>query len=167
MIENEGGNVEIMSFASPVKELSHKTVSAMGKLPYVMQKSELRPVYQAIGEGMREYFPDIWCWVAAKKVEESDADVVIFDDCRYPNEIETFRGNRTTLAVWLDASTLLRSSRGIIKNGDSPSETALDDYDGFDGHIFQDKDTTPKSMASMVFSWFFYPPPETSNTNTE
>lgn len=62
-----------------------------------------------------------------------DPDVVVVDDCRFPNELWLCPGVERVL-VRLEANEGIRALRAQKwrENVDHPSECALDDYDGWD-----------------------------------
>lgn len=88
----------------------------------------IRQVLQEVGTGwFRKLDFDYWVNRTIKEIQKDGCDIAIVCDCRFPNEIglpvEHF-GKENSLRV-----RLMRSSG---KNDTHPSETALDDYAGFD-----------------------------------
>jgi hypothetical protein len=82
-----GLDSQILSFASPLKELCRKEFFWDG-----VKDEKGRHLLQEIGCAARHYRPSIWLdkWFAA--AEASPAAVVMCDDVRFPNEITTVRG---------------------------------------------------------------------------
>jgi hypothetical protein len=82
-----------------------------------------RLLLQAVGTGIVRNIDDgYWTKAVIKKIEASDAEVVVITDARYPNEIELIkkRGFRVVL-VRISRNNCSESSGHI-------SETALDDH---------------------------------------
>jgi hypothetical protein len=81
-----------------------------------------REVMQVFGTDiMRTYFDfDIWARAPFQKYANSDYDIVIIDDCRFPNEAD--------MALEHDA-LLIRLKRNVLGDDVHLSEKALDDYD--------------------------------------
>jgi hypothetical protein len=91
---------------------------------------------------------DLWCDIAARRACEyiQTSDVVLFDDVRFPNEIEALRRTGypvTTLRV-------VRTATGDIM-ATHPSETSLNDFE-FD-HVLTN-DGTQGDLAQKVRELF-------------
>jgi hypothetical protein len=58
---------------------------------YTYPFSKQRHLLQGWGQGARRADPDYWVNIWKQKVLQSDADVILCTDLRYPNELETIR----------------------------------------------------------------------------
>jgi len=81
-----------------------------------------RELLQIIGTDLfRESFcQNIWVKAAMHMTRSCDADVILFDDARFPNEIAALRN---------EGAIIVRMVRDMPEDNDEhPSERALDDY---------------------------------------
>lgn len=121
--------VGIYPFARAVKEIAYA-------MSWDGRKDERgRKLLQLIGNGGREYDPDVWVSQTTERISLSDNDVAIIDDWRYPNEYDYIKnsGGFDVIRVRIYAP-----SREILKGTpayDDISENSLsdnpDDYDYF------------------------------------
>ena len=86
-----------------------------------------REILQLVGTNvMRSFFPNIWAKAATIAAFKSPADISVFTDARFPNEIEEFEklasGNKIKLVV-------IRLIRDTGLFDEHESETALDEWD--------------------------------------
>ena len=104
------------------KEVKETVDPRYGKSP--------RQIMQEVGEKMREIYEDIWVDTVFNTtippLEESGYDFFVISDVRYPNEgdrVHHFEGT----VVRVD-----REAGGTSVGADHLSETAMDDYEGWD-----------------------------------
>ncbi len=86
-----------------------------------------RNILQIIGTDVfRQNFSDsVWVSAAVNMIRQSDADVIVFDDGRFPNEIDCV----LLLADENNKATIVRMLREKGPLGDNhPSEKAMDKY---------------------------------------
>lgn len=97
--------VESLAIAAKVKTVAHMLYGHLGhqhpshydtnradryvKLPLI-DKSPVE-IWCALGDGMREVYPNTWVDIALNRANESDAQIFAFTDVRYPSEIEAIR----------------------------------------------------------------------------
>jgi hypothetical protein len=87
---------------------------------------------------------DIWIRSLFRDLQNDDPDKVVITDVRFPNEVEAIQKSGG-IVVWIDASERLSES------DDHESETALDDYLGFDYTI---SNNGTKQQFRKKVSWF-------------
>ncbi len=97
-------------------------------------KSLYRTGLIELGDKGRKIDPDFWL----KKILELDYDVII-PDVRLIHEIEIFKQYGAYL-IRVESSFETRSKRGVITNANDLTETALDDYKGFNYVIENNSD---------------------------
>ena len=91
---------QIISFASPVKELA---------VDLFRMETKDRNLLQQIGTSMRNIDPSVWVNKLIRSVDTT-AHAVIVDDVRYPNEALSLKRNGFTI-VWLDVDDAERKKR--------------------------------------------------------
>lgn len=85
-----------------------------------------RQVMQFVGTDIfRAMYPRVWCEGTIKKIRQDKADFAMITDCRFPDEVEV---------VQEAGGKVIRFLRNEL-NDPHHSETALDDYTGFDAVI--------------------------------
>lgn len=91
-----------------------------------------RHILQVMGTDIfRTIHGDIWVAACLKNVMDDGADLAIVTDCRFPNEVE---------GIQKAGGKVVRFLRAPFADGDQhESETALDDYVGFD-HVFDNRE---------------------------
>ena len=87
-----------------------------------------------LGNWGREQDPDYWL----KSIIEMPNNVIV-PDIRVEHEAELFKQNGAFL-IRVEADFESRSKRAIITNADDPTETALDNYQGFNAVIDNNSD---------------------------
>ena len=109
-------------------------------------KGKYRTGLIELGDWGRSIDPDFWL----KKIIESDKNVVV-TDVRLLHEAEVFKSAGAFL-IRVEASFNVRSKRGIITNANDLTETALDNYKGFDYFIENnmDYDTLVQNSKSLI-----------------
>lgn len=110
-----------------------------------------REVLQHFGTNIcRRLFND--CWVAAtlKQIEIDQPELAVITDLRFPNEV---------YGVQKAGGKVLRFLRAPFADSDShPSETALDNFDGFDSILDNRSMTIPeqnKAVHGILQGWKF------------
>ena len=131
LIENYG--YTRISLAAPLKQeirdLGFSETDIFDKPPW------MRQLMIALGCARREVQPSYWIDRAmAAMIRHTDAgrDLFVVDDCRFSNELEAFK----TLKELHHEVFFAR----VVRHGgpeplDDPSETELDEYEGFDAYI--------------------------------
>lgn len=82
-----------------------------------------------LGNYGRSIDPDYWL----KSIVEMKENVIV-PDVRVEHEVELFK-SYGAYSIRVEASYENRSKRAVITNADDPTETALDDYNGWDSII--------------------------------
>lgn len=153
-LEARGIPVAELSFAGPLKEtVAHMTgltvdevnatkAGAYGDRAALFARALLQHV------GVRERLDDPDYWVRKLADHLQPGTFYIVDDCRFPNEARAMKA-AGFLLVRLDVSPGVQAARGVVKNPMHESETALDDYDGFDVRLNVD-DVSPAVVARIV-----------------
>ena len=80
-----------------------------------------RQILQVVGTNLfRESFmKNFWVEVAVRSVKESESDIVIIDDARFPNEVDSMNEL---------GAVVIKMTRNKIPKDNHLSESALDDY---------------------------------------
>ena len=93
-----------------------------------MSKMTAREVMQYVGtDFFRKIYPNVWVDSTIRKIKKDSPELAVIVDCRFPNEVE---------GIQSAGGKVIRLSRNIFGNEDQhPSETALDEYEGFDATI--------------------------------
>jgi len=91
-----------------------------------------RHILQVMGTDIfRTIYGDVWVAACLKNVQDDGAELAIITDCRFPNEVK---------GVQDAGGKVVRFLRAPFAEGDQhESETALDDYVGFD-HVFDNRE---------------------------
>lgn len=92
LFEELSMTVQTIAFADYIKEIAHEA--------YNMPKDEEhkdRPLLIKIGTAMREINKDVFVNVVRNRVKQSNADVIIIDDCRFKNEYDMLKQNKWIL----------------------------------------------------------------------
>lgn len=143
-LNRAGHDHHTISFAEPVKSLSKAVLVEVGLVePGAAEadwKYKHRGVPQVVGEHLRGYDPFIWVSLAAARIKALPATTIVLnDDCRHINEVKALK-DAGLFAVRIEASRGLRLRRlGELRNEQHISETALDNFDGWDLVIMQDE----------------------------
>jgi len=148
-----GKTVEIMSFAYPMKKILAVTLGITDEELDALKNDPANPhrgYLQRLGtEGAKPWFgDDVWSQLALKATRNSDADVIIFADFRFPEEGRGFpyEFETSTLKVY-------RPSLKTDNNDNHISERALDDYE-FDYEVNNSSDLQElKASAIEVAHW--------------
>ncbi len=105
-----------------------------------------REILQIVGTNLfRNHFADhIWVKAAINLVQKSDANVIVVDDARFPNEVESLRKKEAIMIRML-------RNRPEDKN-EHPSEKALDDYpnESYNYIIGPDVEGVPALKAEVL-----------------
>lgn len=137
IVEEKGAKVEILSFASPLKQITkaifeitdeqlddfknnEKGIFVKHSHKYREQLTDFRKVLQRVGnEAIKPIFgDDVWLKEMNKKIKLSDADLIVIPDFRFL--IEDNIPNSITIRV---------NNDDIKNDSEHPSETELEKYD--------------------------------------
>jgi hypothetical protein len=101
-----------------------------------------RHILQVMGTDIfRTIYGDVWVDACLKNVADDGADLAIVTDCRFPNEVE---------GIQKAGGKVVRFLRAPFADGDQhESETALDDYEGFD-HVFDNRELDIKQQNEQT-----------------
>jgi hypothetical protein len=124
--------VEHYSFARPVYDAAAAVQAALHEKYGLTILQKDRALLQVIGTewGRSSRGENVWVDCAREFVSRSKADIIVIDDCRFPNELLAEFGC-PTLKVRLNASLEVRALRAQSAGGHAhPSESALDDHEG-------------------------------------
>ena len=89
-----------------------------------LQGDKDRDLLIMLGAWGRSKNPDFWVEQFAKAVLESDTEIVICDDVRFPNEAKFFEDHGLLFRIEGEQ----RGDNVDKSRADAPSETALDEY---------------------------------------
>lgn len=127
-------------------------------------KDKLRPDYQFVGTEVmkRHYKTDIWTMLALR----SPSQMLIFDDARYEDEVETIKQNSRLYCHYkIMAPDSLREARCNEKYGKDAwltqdlihsSETGLDNYNSEDFVIVNDGTEADLQKQAKIYADLFY-----------
>ena len=116
-----GSSVDVVSLAAPIKAVQDQIYK---DLELVMEGEKDRDLLIALGMWGRNKDSGFWLKQAVKKFESSEADVVICDDVRFPNEAAWFRDH----GVLIRLEGEQRGPNVDPKRKDDGTEVALDNY---------------------------------------
>lgn len=97
-------------------------------------KSNYRTGLIELGDWGRAQDPDFWL----KEILAMKGDIIV-PDLRLQHELEVFKENNGFL-IRVEASDEVRSKRGLITNATDATETALDNFNGWDYKIKNEGD---------------------------
>jgi chloramphenicol 3-O-phosphotransferase len=133
-------NLRVMRvrFASIIYEM-HDAIQKIAKGYGIPMESKDRTLLQLLGTewGRNTKGENVWVDALKQKVRNENADVVIIDDMRFPNEFHAFDDDLgfNFLTVRLDCPSAIRQERcgSYFGGAEHPSEIQLDQYasDGF------------------------------------
>jgi nucleoside-triphosphatase THEP1 len=136
LFTKQGLTVANIKFADVLYELHDTIWGVMNKYGRTLAAKKDGPLLQLLGTewGRNTLSQNVWVEIAQFRAAQAFKDpntVVIVDDCRFPNELESFD---SALKVRLEAPSDVRKLRceAWRDNGHHQSETALDDVPGFD-----------------------------------
>jgi hypothetical protein len=110
-------------------------LKAYCRVAYGMRKKDPE-LLQVVGTNIfRKYQPDVWVEVLLAQLDEERPDIAVISDVRFPNEAEAIRH-----AGGLLYKITRLADRGVPyvapdRDPFHPSETALDDYLGWEHHF--------------------------------
>jgi hypothetical protein len=92
------------------------------------RKMTAREVMQYVGtDFFRRIYPQVWVESTIRKIQKESPELAIIVDCRFENEVK---------GIQEAGGKVIRFTRNIYGDSDQhPSETALDNYEGFDAVI--------------------------------
>lgn len=86
-----GTTVEIIPFASSIKNITSFIEKETGISMDTHKESVYRKIMQVIGQQFRDNVDkNFWIDDTIKRVRNSEADIVVIDDCRFINEFNAF-----------------------------------------------------------------------------
>ena len=131
-----GMNVRVYGFADSLRAYCRVAFGMRGKDA---------PLLQVVGTDIfRKRDPDIWCRVLVDTIEEQQPDLAIVTDVRFENEAGVIKalGGKLFKVSRLQVSQdpTLNGSPWVAGDRDPkhPSETALDNFNGWDMHFTVD-----------------------------
>lgn len=134
------GRVKQVAFADKLKQvcmllfgLSHEQCYGSREIKETVDpRYNLTPreIMQAVGEKMREVFPNIWVdtvfYTTIPKHQKEGFDCFVASDVRYPNEGDKIRDEAGALVK------VLRDAGGVSVGAEHSSETSMKNYKNFD-----------------------------------
>lgn len=123
-----------MSFAEPIRNLAKELFGWDGdKQLYELPDGSMditkgRGLLITVGAKMREILPSVWVDFVIRQIEHGPNGVYVIDDLRFKNEADALR------KTFPDA-LLIRVQSDKQAAIDDPTETDLDNYDGWTGTI--------------------------------
>ena len=107
-----------------------------------------RRLLQQIGAAGRAYDKDVWAKCCLKAIRESDCDIAMITDLRFPNEARIIK------EAYPDAELIKVFGRGydLGDNGDDPSEHGFDDVLETYWSYQLDNSGTLKDLDNNVFA---------------
>lgn len=161
-LEAAGYEVVERSFAAPLKRVAADvlgvTVDDVNAIKSGRdgdkQADKMRRLLQTLGtDCFRAYDDGVWIAAWQRTVDMNRPNAVyIVDDARFENEADAVRAMGGFL-VRLDITPEEQARRGLVKNAQHASETALDTYDGFDCRV-DVTDLTPEQVAATILADF-------------
>lgn len=155
-----GDNAEIMSFATPLKEIVAEMLGiSMERLDVLKNdpNSPVRSMLIAFGNGkIKEYFgKNVWSKLLVKKAAEVDADWIIVPDFRFPEE-------------YIEGATTIRVDRDLIKCDGNEADVALSNY-AFDALVHNNYglDDLKDTAEFLVHDYLNIPKPVDHKKNME
>ena len=120
--------VHIHGFAYGVKDVAYSAFGWDG-----VKDDKGRRLLQVVGtEAGREYNPNIWAEKAYTYIQNYPSqDIFIFDDWRFPNELEVWNNKPDVEIVYT-----IRSFRDEQQYSDHASETSLPEDDTYYNYLF-------------------------------
>lgn len=122
--------VELLKFAGPLYEMQ-EAVRSVAKTYGIAMPEKDGLLLQWLGTewGRNVRGTEVWVNALKYKAENSRADIVIIDDCRFENELNAFDNTRAqVIKIRLFAENTVRKLRadGWRDNEEHPSEIGLD-----------------------------------------
>lgn len=151
-LRNHQFGVELLKFAGPIYHM-HDMIRDYCRTQLGMTRPDKDgPLLQLLGTewGRNTIAQDVWINALLHRIHISPADVILIDDCRFPNELEVISELPRKLSVRLEASVPTRRERcpAWRDNDTHPSETGLDNMlDRFDVIIDADKFNSEQVLA--------------------
>ena len=107
-----------------------------------------RRLLQQIGAAGRAYDKDVWAKCCLSAIQESDCDIAMITDLRFPNEARVIK------EAYPDAELIKVFGRGydLGDNGDDPSEHGFDDVPEAYWSYQLDNSGTLKDLDNNVFA---------------
>lgn len=131
-LENKGFRVTFAPFASYLKFICKEHYGWNGK-----KDEQGRSILQHVGTNViRKRRPDFWVNTTLQFIDafEEEFDYFISDDVRFDNEVNGVRNSRFE-SIAIKVNRLNFENSLTEEQRQHPSETALDDFDGFDYYV--------------------------------
>jgi len=111
---------------------------------YPSAKMTAREVMQYVGtDFFRKIYPQVWVDSTLRRIKKDNPRLAVVVDCRFENEV---RGIQEA------GGKVIRLSRNIYGDSDQhPSETALDNYSGFD-YVLENQDMDISSQNQELYN---------------
>jgi hypothetical protein len=108
------------------------------------RKMTAREVMQHVGtDFFRRIYPQVWVDSTIRKIKKEKPKLAIIVDCRFENEVE---------GIQEVGGKVIRLTRNIFGDSDQhPSETALDNYEGFD-FVLDNQKMSLKEQNEAVYN---------------
>lgn len=135
--EGTGLKVERVSNSAAIYKCQDVIYDTLG---LTLEGEKDRALLIEIGKWGRSKNPDFWLEQTAKFIHESDADVIICDDVRFPNEADMF--DRLGFLCRIEGEQ--RGQNVDNSKSQDITETALDDYN------FEHRVSNEASPAEMI-----------------
>lgn len=129
LFEFQGNSAKIISFAGPLKRMAAAIIDPRGFAPEYKEDPSFgvcgkspRHIMQTLGTewGRKCIDPEIWVALTHRDIHLADVDIVIIDDCRFPNEAE--------MVHQLGGKVILVQRGEIAYTNEHASETQLPDH---------------------------------------
>lgn len=113
-------------------------------IPKRTSKMTAREVMQYVGtDFFRKIYPNVWVDSTIRKIQREHTRLAVVVDCRFPNEVE---------GIQKAGGKVIRLTRNVFgKQDQHPSETALDDYEGFDA-VIDNQDMSISEQNQYIYN---------------
>ena len=146
--------VQKFSFATPLKKSCNALIEETFGEEYLKPeyKEFVRPIYQTIGNRARIISDRFWVDKVVEKIKQSNCDVAIIDDVRFPNEFDIAKG--LTGVEVLKIRVVRKSS---IKGEDNDaSETAMNDIPDSEFDLIVGDSIYKEEIFKKLYSFVSY-----------
>lgn len=110
----------------------------------INRKMTAREVMQHVGtDFFRRIYPQVWVESTIRKIQKESPELAIIVDCRFENEVK---------GIQAAGGKVIRLTRNIYGDSDQhPSETALDEYNGFD-YVLDNQNMSIKEQNESIYN---------------
>lgn len=143
-----------IKFADPLYQMHDAVLGLLASYGFTREIKKDGPLLQLLGTewGRKHLGEDIWVMIAKNRADRllKEADVVIFDDARFENELDAFP---EALKIRLECPREIRKARCEMwrENDTHPSEIALDASIGkFDLVIYTGDEAREECVAQVL-----------------